>query len=89
MEVEPGRAAVRTRLSSSICTQCESRSDSLCNRNEVQTEEPQPQHERDSFPCEIIRQRFLGEIMWDLGVVVMLGTEGLPGLRHKLKAYFW
>lgn len=55
---------------------CELRSDALRDRNELQTEESQPRHERDSFPCEIITPRFLGEIMWDLGVVVMLGMEG-------------
>lgn len=71
---------------------CEHRSDALRNRNEPQADESQRGHERDSFPCEIIRPRFLGEIMWDLGVVVMLGdggTEGLLGLKPKLKAYCW
>lgn len=89
MVVEPGRVAVRTGLGSSICTQCEHHSGTLHSQNEEQTEESQPQHERDSFPCEIIRQRFLGEIMWDLGIVVMLRTQGSPGLRPKLEAYFW
>lgn len=71
---------MRTRLlelsSPFICSHEQHRSDALRNRNELQTEESQPRHERDSFPCEIITPRFLGEIMWDLGVVVMLGMEG-------------